>query len=143
MAFDAFLNFFKVGNPIAISHFLAQFIGSLLIILSIYTFFKHEHFRAALEEVEESAALQFSWAYWFVFWGLFLIIVHQFWVWDWPVLITIIGWFLFIAGLLRLFFPETLFKRVLQILEGSTSYVTAAIWLIVGLLLAWWGFHAP
>ena len=140
MAFDAFMNFFR-GADLGLSHFLAQFIGIFLIILSLYVFFKHEHFREVLEEVEKSSARQFNWATGFIFWGLLLILVHQHWVWNWPVLITIIGWFLFILGLARLFFPETIFKPQLRLFEGSVSYYAASIWLVVGVILTLWGFH--
>ena len=143
MAYDAFINFFRAGSPLALSHFFAQLMGLFLIILALYVFFKHEHFREALESVEKNPALQFWWSAPTIFLGLFLVLTHNLWVADWPVLMTIVGWFLLIVGLLELFFPETILKGALRLFEGPTSYFAAAIWLIIGILLTLWGFRGP
>jgi hypothetical protein len=37
--------------------------------------------------------------------GISIIRVHNFWVRSWIILITLIGWFILILGLLRMFFP--------------------------------------
>ena len=37
--------------------------------------------------------------------GLIIINLHNTWVADWPVIITITGWLLTIAGSMRMFFP--------------------------------------
>lgn len=44
-------------------------------------------------------------ALWFVA-GLSIIRTHNTWKFDWPVLITLIGWFAFLGGLARIFFPQ-------------------------------------
>lgn len=42
---------------------------------------------------------------WFIA-GLSIIRTHNLWKFDWPVLVTIIGWFAFLGGLARMFFPQ-------------------------------------
>lgn len=143
MSLNYFLDFFRTGNVFDLSHFLAQILGVWLIVLSLYTFIKHDHLRAALEEVEHSPSTQLTWALATFFMGLLTILIHQVWVWDWPVAITIIGWVLTIVGVLRLFFPDNFFKQSLRIFEGPLSYVSASFWLVIGVFLSWWGFHHP
>ena len=43
---------------------------------------------------------------WFIA-GLSIIRTHNIWKFDWPVLVTMIGWFAFLGGLARMFFPQT------------------------------------
>lgn len=42
---------------------------------------------------------------WFVS-GFAIVRVHNFWTRSWAVLVTLIGWFLLIGGVTRMFFPQ-------------------------------------
>jgi uncharacterized membrane protein YhaH (DUF805 family) len=43
---------------------------------------------------------------WFVA-GLAILRAHHRWMLGWPVLITLVGWFVILGGLFRMFFPES------------------------------------
>lgn len=43
---------------------------------------------------------------WFIA-GLSIILKHNIWTFNWPLLVTLIGWFAFLGGLARMFFPQT------------------------------------
>jgi hypothetical protein len=38
--------------------------------------------------------------------GFYIIRVHNLWIKDWPVFITLSGWFFTVLGVMRMFFPE-------------------------------------
>lgn len=38
--------------------------------------------------------------------GLSIVLAHNRWTGGWPVLITVVGWFAIVGGLVRMFFPE-------------------------------------
>lgn len=44
-------------------------------------------------------------ALWFVA-GLAIIRTHNHWIRGWPVVVTLVGWFIMLGGLGRMFFPE-------------------------------------
>ena len=39
--------------------------------------------------------------------GAAIIASHNIWLWDWPVIITLLGWAALIKGTMRILFPET------------------------------------
>jgi len=72
--------------------------------------------------------------------GLLIVVDHNVWVPDWPVLITIIGWILILQGLMRLFVPDA-FIKMSKDMQGHVVY-TLMCWirLVVGVCLIWAGF---
>lgn len=124
-----------------LSHFLAQYMGIFLIVFCLYVFLRRDHLRGALEEVVDCPSLQIVWAIVPFAFGLFVMIVHQFWIDSVAVLVTLVGWAVFLTGFIRLYFPEFAYQLSLKLLEGVGSYITAGIGLIVGIILTWWGFE--
>jgi hypothetical protein len=80
---------------------LAGLIGPTLIVLSISeALTSHIWLNVSATQTYLAGAL------WFIA-GLSIIRTHNIWMLDWPVLITLIGWFAFLGGLGRMFFPQT------------------------------------
>jgi hypothetical protein len=72
--------------------------------------------------------------------GLLIVVDHNIWLSDWPVLITIIGWILLLQGLMRLFVPDA-FIKMAKDMQGKVVY-TLLCWirLFIGIYLIWAGF---
>jgi hypothetical protein len=69
--------------------------------------------------------------------GISIIRVHNFWVRSWIILITLIGWFILILGLLRMFFPT-----VKQGGENFSTYLLLTVLFVIGLLLTLKGYYS-
>ena len=69
---------------------------------------------------------------------LVTVILHNFWVWDWPVAITILAWSTLIKGIMKIGFPEHIRKQAQRFKKNQ--WVSAAILLIMGGWLLWMGF---
>lgn len=70
-------------------------------------------------------------ALWFIA-GLSIIRKHNLWMFNWPVLITLIGWFALLGGLARMFFPKAAQDG------GQNTFVALAfqiVLLVVGIIL--------
>jgi uncharacterized membrane protein HdeD (DUF308 family) len=63
---------------------------------------------------------------WFVA-GLSILRAHNRWVLGWPVLITVVGWFVILGGLFRMFFPASAQQGV----ENTFSVLVGQIILLV------------
>ncbi len=63
---------------------------------------------------------------WFVA-GLSILRAHHRWVLGWPVLITLVGWFVILGGLFRMFFPASAQQGV----ENTSSVIAGQIVLLV------------
>ena len=73
--------------------------------------------------------------------GMAVILTHNVWVADWRVLITLLGWLTAIGGALRTDVPqrvETIGRWFIKHPAGLT--IAAAIWLAVGVILAFFGY---
>ena len=73
---------------------------------------------------------------WFIA-GLSIIVVHNRWMLDWSVIITIMGWFIMLGGIGRMFFPEPAQQG-----PGNTQIVFAVqmVLLVVGMVLTYKAF---
>lgn len=73
--------------------------------------------------------------------GFVLLHVHNDWVLDWPVIVTLLGWAALIKGVAILAFPNhlTFYK---PIFAGGIAKALTFILLIFGLLMAYLGFLA-
>lgn len=79
---------------------LAGIIGPVLIVLTI-----SEALNPQIWLAVTATQTYLAGALWFIA-GLSIIRKHNFWMFNWPVLITLIGWFAFLGGLARMFFPQ-------------------------------------
>jgi hypothetical protein len=80
---------------------LAGLIGPTLIVLSI-----SEALTPQIWLKVPATQTYLAGALWFIA-GLSIIRKHNIWTFNWPVFVTLIGWFAFLGGLVRIFFPET------------------------------------
>jgi len=71
--------------------------------------------------------------------GLFMVFKHNVWEWSYVGLITLIGWGIFLKGVLFSLFPQ-----VLDMMKKKYSIklymVGGVVWLVAGLYLAYHGF---
>lgn len=64
--------------------------------------------------------------------GLAIIRAHNIWVRGWPVLVTLVGWFIMFLGLFRMFFPELQLegaKHISAVSMEAMSLLVAGIFL--------------
>lgn len=74
--------------------------------------------------------------------GLAIVYFHNRWTSGWPVLITIVGWFSLIVGLLRMVFPLQIAAIAAKIGSAATMVlpVIATIFLLIGGALCYKGY---
>lgn len=68
--------------------------------------------------------------------GISIVRVHNFWLRSWPLLITLVGWFTLLLGLLRLFFPTAQ-----QAGEHFSTYVLLSVFFAIGTFLTLKGYY--
>lgn len=71
--------------------------------------------------------------------GMLIIHFHNIWVWDWTVVITIIGWLATVKGVMLILAPNAFnwFKPMFR--AKSLDYL-AVLMLVIGLIFGYWGF---
>lgn len=67
--------------------------------------------------------------------GLSIVRVHNIWIFNWRVTITLIGWVIIAGGLFRIFFPTAT-----QGGENIPTYILVNVNLLTGLFLSYKGY---
>jgi len=70
--------------------------------------------------------------------GLVTVILHNVWVINWQIIITLLGWNTLIKGILKIGFPEVIHKQAQKFKKNQMF--SAAFMLILGTFLLWVSF---
>lgn len=119
-----------------ISIFFAKLWGSYFVIFGLL--FLGARFLGRVIEMTEDKAFVISTGYITLLMGLVTVILHNVWVVDWRVAITILGWSTLIKGIMKIGFPEYIHKQA-QIFKNQQT-LEAVILLLLGAWLFWVSF---
>ncbi len=124
------------------SIFLAKVIGPMLAIIGASILLNPTQFRSVAQEIMRSPALVFVIGHIALPAGIATVLVHNVWVLDWPVIITILGWAAAIGGAIRILAPRRATDVGREVIEKrGVLPVVGSVWLIIGLVLAYFGFR--
>lgn len=75
--------------------------------------------------------------------GLYIVLTHSYWAFDWKVLITLFGWVLVIRGFVRLAFPGFVQKMAPKFLNPRYANLLGGVlflFFLLGVFLTFKGF---
>jgi hypothetical protein len=124
------------------SVFLARLIGPVMALVGISLLMNETAFRKMAMEFLRSPALIFFSGMILMPAGLAVVLNHNVWVLNWPLIITLLGWIAVVSGALRVFAPDRALKigkKAIASKEITTA--AAAIWLVIGAVLCYFGFR--
>ncbi len=120
----------------------AQMFGLYLFIMAIIMLSKAQYYRTMISNVQAAGGnIVIAGAIGLML-GLFLVTVHNNWVWDSDVIITLFGWLILIKSILWLGFPECMLRCTKKVYDGPAYYIILVIVAILGIILMMKGFHA-
>ena len=119
-----------------ISIFFARFWGSFFIIFGLMAIITKQLDKTI--EMTDNKAFIVATGDITLLLGLFTVILHNIWVADWRVIITILGWSTLIKGILKTGFPEFIHKNSQKFKKKQK--VSAIFLLIIGMWLFYMGF---
>jgi uncharacterized protein YjeT (DUF2065 family) len=125
----------------ATSVFLAKLIGPVLVVAMISLFVNTAGYRAMAQEFLRSPALIYLSGVLAMIAGLAIVLSHNVWVANWPVLITLLGWLAVIGGAVRITVPDFTRKFGDTVLRNeNTLRIFGAGWLAIGAILTFFGY---
>jgi uncharacterized membrane protein len=123
------------------SVFLAKLIGPIFLAVGIGLLLNADTYRKLADEFLRSTALIYLSGLLTMTAGMALVLTHNRWLANWPVLITILGWLMAIGGAARIVIPQGSQKIGRQLLaRPATLMVSGAIWLAIGAILCFFGY---
>lgn len=116
--------------------FLAAIMGWYLVIISLFLLVRQDFAKTAASNVLANRGLYLVLAIFTFILGLIMVLTHNFWVWGWPVVVTILAWLVLISGILRLFFPDAAVRWGSAFLARPHGLrIAAVVFLLIGLFL--------
>ena len=121
---------------------LAKIMGLYLTIISIAMFYNAKSFAERIQGFREDSPLMLFVTIVSLIVGLIIIVFHNVWVWDWRVIITLLGWITVVRSIIYLFCPSVISKFI-GLFESTTAvYIAGGVALVLGLILDYYGFIA-
>jgi uncharacterized protein YjeT (DUF2065 family) len=117
---------------------LAAIFGPLLMILGIWMLFYHENMMKMLTSLKNSPAVLFLLGFISLLIGLTIITQYDGWDWSLYLLMTLLGWFYVIRGILIFFVPQAYLKWSTH--NENWLKIKGVIPLIWGFGLCWLGY---
>jgi hypothetical protein len=127
---------------IVMSTVFAKILGIYFFAIGIAFFINTERFKNIYKQVSKDENFLFLGSVLAMLIGAVVISLHNIWVWDWPVIITILGWWSLIKGFALFVHPG--FINAFSFIENRSTmfYKTASlVYAIVGLFLLYKGFE--
>lgn len=123
-----------------LSVFLAQTIGCYLFAVGLAMIIFQQRFKKLFTDCLSHSTMIAAHSTVSLILGLLIVVSHNIWIDQWPVVVTVFGWLLLVMGLFTLFFPESYVKMAKDSVEKTPYMVLSWARLLVGLYLIWAGF---
>ncbi len=120
-----------------LSTFFARLWGSFFIIFGLL--FLVTRYLGKVIAMTEDRAFVISTGYVTLLMGLVTVILHNVWVANWKVVITILGWSTLIKGIMKIGFPEHIHKQAQRF--KKKQMVSTIILIILGVWLLRMSFY--
>jgi len=121
-----------------ITIFFARFWGAIFISLGLMSI--SARFLGRVIKYTEDKTITVSTGYITFLLGLVTVILHNIWVANWSIVITILGWVTLIKGVTKIGFPEYVHKRA-QKFKAQQIFWSVII-LFLGIWLLYMGFFS-
>ena len=123
------------------SVFLARLIGPIALVAGLALLLNAPAYRAMADEVLRSRALIFISGILSMTAGMALVLTHNVWVANWPVLITLFGWLAVLSGAARILVPDKIetFGRVVTRKPHALT-IGGGFWTVFGAMLCIFGY---
>jgi len=126
-----------MGNSVLI----AKILGPYCIIVVIGVMCNLKFYQRIIGDFFKNAALLYLGGVMALLFGIVIVLFHNVWVADWPVIITIFGWGGLIKGIWLIVFPNTAGKLTQAYQKKSSLLVVhLIIVLVIGVLLTVKGY---
>lgn len=123
------------------SIFLAKLLGPYLIIIGAGVLFNIKYYQGMMEGFTENSVLIYLGAIMALIFGLLIVLFHNVWVWNWPVIITIFGWMGLVKGIWLIFFPKSVNKMMVVFKDKPNILrIHLCIAIILGIILSIKGY---
>jgi hypothetical protein len=119
---------------------IEQVFGLYLLIMAIIFLSRAKYYRELARNINVSGSVFLASSIELML-GLFLVIIHNFWVWEPRLVVTVICWVVLVRAIIWLAFPEAMVERTKKLAAGPWYYVVSVAMAALGVYLMTTGFY--
>lgn len=124
-----------------LSNFLANIFGLSIIAVSLSLLLYPKNIKKIFDSMQNEITLFVTGIISFII-GITMVLTHNVWVYDWRIIVTILGWAILIKGIIRLFLPEFVIKMGKKMVNNQWIPSILVVEIILGCVLIYFGFTA-
>ena len=125
----------------ATSILIAKLIGPVLLVAAVAMLANPKDIQEIGREFLKNRALIYLAGILAMLGGLAILINHNIWVADWPVLITVFGWASALGGAVRIALPSVVQSIGSAMIEfPGMMRIAGAVWVLIGAFLTYKGY---
>lgn len=117
------------------SFMISQIFGLYMIILAIVMFSRVGHFRSMFAKIQSDDIALYISASFGLLLGIFLVDMHNMWVFKPRVLVTLLCWAILLKSIFWLAFPERMTRMTKAMIAGKGYYFSILILAVWGIFL--------
>jgi hypothetical protein len=121
-----------------LSILLAKIFSAVYLAAGLGVLLNPRFYSKIMDDMLKNVAVTFIYGFFAIIFGVFMVTYHNFWVKDWTVAITIIGWASLIKGFMFLVLPQTI--KFARPMYYSRYFAIAA--LAIAIFFGYYGFFA-
>jgi len=123
------------------SIFFAKILGPIMLIVGLGLLMNQKFYQKVLEDYSKNAALAFFCGILPLVVGIIVVLVHNVWVANWRVIITIYGWGGVIKGVWMLLFPESVYQFIQAYQKNKKLLLVQSVLVVIfGVALTYFGY---
>jgi len=123
--------------------FVARLMGPSLFVIGVGVLLNPTHYAAMITEAVQSPTLMYLAGLLTLPLGLAILNVYRSWTVGWRVIITILGWLLFVGGIIRIVLPRLTATLVTALYSTSIAFmIFGAAMLVLGGYLSFEGYRS-
>jgi hypothetical protein len=123
------------------SKLIAGLMGPLLLAVGFSMLLRRHLFPIMVDQLATAYAVVFISGMLALVAGVAIVRVHNVWVQDWPVAVTIFGWLAIVGGLSRMFFPDRAMSIASRVAHSGGLTLGAIVTLALGAFLTFKGYE--
>lgn len=125
------------------SIFIAQFLGTFSLIVTVGLMLHHKHYQIVIREIMSTPVLKFFAGIIPLILGTFFLLCQHSWDSGWHIFVTVISWLVFLKGASRILLPHYADVSLVKYMSKPAGYrVCTVTGLVLSLLLCYYGFIA-
>ena len=119
---------------------LAKIFGIFFSIFGLGIVAKKHHMRGVIEDTIHHPGIQLIFALVHLLIGSVIVVLYHTIVYDWTLLVTILGYFLLVTGIFRYLFSHLWVAMLYKIKDGNAPVIVGLMLMLYGLSLVYFGF---